>query len=260
MMGKPLDFIKRQRAASPSPVETVRVLLVEDNPEVVGVVRRMLGTYRRVNFVVESVASTEALRDELAKRAIRDELTGLYSKLYFVEALGNEARRVRRHGRALSCLMLDLDDFKLINEVHGHEVADAALKRIAALIQDAVRDEDVVARCGEDEFCVLLIETPLNSAMTVAERVRFELAAQPIVVGGQPLTVTASIGVCAVSRRHDHQPDTVFDRASAALRQAKAAGKNQVSAYLPSHEAAIAKLKAESLELDEEPGRNNRHR
>jgi diguanylate cyclase (GGDEF)-like protein len=209
------------------------VLLVEDDPETLRVVRQALEAYKRVKFLVESVASTEALREKLARLAMRDELTGLYSRAFLVESLAREARRVRRHGRDLSCLMVDLDDFRLVNEAHGHQTGDAALTQVAALIRDSVRDEDLVARYGEDEFCVLLVETSLNEAMTIAERVRFELAAQPVVVDGRPFPITASIGVCAVNRRHDHQPNTVFDRAAAALRQAKAAGKNRVIAHLP---------------------------
>ena len=209
------------------------MLLVEDDPETVRVVRQALEAYKRVKFVVELVASTKALREELARLAMRDELTGLYSRAFFVESLAREARRVRRHGRDLSCLMVDLDDFGLVNEAHGHQTGDAALTQVAALIRDSVRDEDLVARYGEDEFCVLLVETSLNEAMTIAERVRFELAAQPVVVDGRPFPITASIGACAVNRRHDHQPNTVFDRAAAALRQAKAAGKNRVFAHFP---------------------------
>jgi len=212
------------------------VLLVEDDPETVRVVRQALEAYKRVDFVVEAVASTEALREEMARLAMRDEVTGLFSKAFLVESLAREARRVRRHGRDLSCLMMDLDDFRLVNEAHGRQNGDAALRQVAALVRDSVRDEDLVARYGEDEFCVLLIETSLNAAMTIAERVRFELAAQPLMVDGRPFSITASIGVCAVNRRHDHQPNTVFDRAVAALREAKAGGKNRVCAHSPSAE------------------------
>jgi diguanylate cyclase (GGDEF)-like protein len=108
---------------------------------------------------------------------------------------------------------------------------------VASLIRDSVRKEDLVARYAEDEFCVLLIETPLNAAMTVAERIRFELTAQPVAADGQSFSITASIGVCAASRRDDHEPDTVLDRAAAALQEAKAAGKNRVSAHLSPEES-----------------------
>jgi diguanylate cyclase (GGDEF)-like protein len=231
-MGNPLSFMKK-RESKPSPSkEPVRVLLVEDDEENLDTVRQALDSYKRVSFIVEAVASTAELRTELARLAIRDELTGLYSRWFIVESLAAESRRVRRYGRDLSCVMVDVDDFRLINEAHGAEVGDEALKRVAALIGNSVRDEDIVARFGEDRFGILLLETPLNDAMTAAERIRFELASQPVVIGQRSLTITVSIGVCAIGpQQHDDSPDAVFDRAAEALRQAKDAGKNRVFAH-----------------------------
>lgn len=243
---------KRQTNRS-SPREPVRVLLVEDDPDTLTLVRDALEKYKRVQFVVEAVASSQELRDELARRAIRDELTGLYSKTFLVESLASELRRVRRNERDLSCLMLDLDDFNPINDAHGIQAGDAVLRHVAVLIRDSVRKEDVVARYADDEFCVLLIETPLNEAMTVAERVRFELASQPVVVDGHSLSVTASIGVCAVSGGHEHDPDALLDRAAAALREAKAAGKNRVSAHLTPEEADQRKEGFRPPDLGQQP-------
>ena len=112
-MRKPFRFITRRRPGSSSATEPVRVLLVEDDPETLRVVRQALDTYKHAKFVVESVASTEALREEMARLAMRDEITGLYSRSFLVESLAREARRIRRHGRDLSCLMVDLD-----SEIH----------------------------------------------------------------------------------------------------------------------------------------------
>ena len=246
MIGKPSTLIRKMRAGSSPRHEPTRVQLVEDNPKVLQAVWQALETYRRTNFVVEVVASMYELRDELANAAIRDKLTGLYSRLYLAEALEAEIRRVRRYERDLSCVVIDLDDFKPFHDVHGHEAGDAALRQTAALISNSVRDTDVVARCVDDglclndqlsldaDFCVLLTETPLNTAMTLADRLRFAIATQPVMVGGRPVSITASIGVSAVSRRDDLQPETVLGRANEALWEAKAAGKNRVSAHLPS--------------------------
>jgi diguanylate cyclase (GGDEF)-like protein len=223
-------LIGKRRRNQSSSAEPVRVLLVEDDPDTLDLVRDALDKYKRAKFVVEAVASSNELRDELARRAVRDELTGLYSRTFLIESLASELRRVWRNERDLSCLIVGLDDLKPINDSRGQDAGNAALLHVASLIRDSVRKEDLVARFTRDEFCVLLIETPLNAAITVAERIRFELAAQPVVLDGQSFSVTASIGVCAASGRDDHEPDTVLDRAAAALQEAKAAGKNRVSA------------------------------
>ncbi len=229
------------------------MLLVEDDPETLRLVCRALEAFKRVEFVVESVVSSEGLRDELARQALKDELTGLYSKSYFAEVLKNETCRVQRYERDLSCMMLDLDDFALIGEAHGHQTADAALKQIAASVRGSIREGDVAARYGQDEFCVLLAETPANLAGQVAERVRFEIAAQPLVVEGRPLYITASVGVCAASRQHHLQPDEILDRAAAALREAKATGKNRVCVYSPPSDAAQEEPGQRPVDLGQQP-------
>ena len=174
------------------------------------------------------------LRDELERVRITDELTGLYTRGFLAESLEMEISRARRYRRDISFLMLDLDDFKRINEAHGDKVGDSALKQISAAILNSVRSTDVGARYKEDEFCVLLTETPLEGARTAAERLRFAIAAHPVTIGAQSMPVTASIGVCAVDPRDDISADSVFSNAEAALKEAKLAGKNRVRLHLPS--------------------------
>ena len=225
---------RKLRAASSTETEPIRVRLVEDNAQVIQEVRQALKAYRRGKFVVEPVASSHELREHLARRALQDDLTGLYSKSYFVEALKNEAYRVKRYERDFSCMMLDLDDFALISGAHGQEAADAVLKQVAAVVQGSIRNGDIAARYGRDEFAVLLVETPATVANHVAERVRFEIAAQPVVVDGERQPITASIGMCAVNRQHHLEPDAILDRAAEALQEAKATGKNRVRVHPPS--------------------------
>lgn len=179
-------------------------------------------------------AEAKELRDELERVRIRDELTGLYTRGFLAESLEMEISRARRYRRDLSLLMLDIDDFKRINEAHGDEVGDSALKQISAAILNSVRSTDVGARYKEDEFCVLLTETPLEGARTAAERLRFAIAAHPVTIGARSMHVTASIGVCAINPQDGLGADSVFSDAEAALRDAKLAGKNRVSLYLPS--------------------------
>ncbi len=101
------------------------------------------------------------------------------------------------------------------------------------MVQGSIRDGDIVARYGSDEFAVLLVETPATVANHVAERIRFEIAAQPVVVDGERQPVTASIGMCAVNRQHHLEPDAILDHAAEALQEAKATGKNRVCVHPP---------------------------
>jgi diguanylate cyclase (GGDEF)-like protein len=216
------------RAAASTKKEPIRVRLVEDNVQVIQEVRQALEASKRGKFVVETVTSSHELREHLARRAFKDDLTGLYSKSYFVEALKNEANRVKRYERHFSCMMLDLDDFALISGAHGQEAADAVLKHVAAVVRGSIRAGDIVARYGRDEFAVLLVETSATVANQVAERVRFEIAAQAVVVDGERQPITASIGMCVVNRQHHLEPDAILARAAEALQEAKATGKNRV--------------------------------
>ena len=179
-------------------------------------------------------AEAKRLRDELERVRIRDELTGLYTRGFFAESLEIEIIRARRHGRDLSLLMLDIDDFKRINEAHGDEGGDSALKQISVAILNCVRSTDVGSRYEEDEFCVLLTETPLGGARTAAERIRFAIAAHPVTIGARSMPVTASVGVCAVNPQDGLGADSAFSDAEAALKKAKQAGKNRVFVDLPS--------------------------
>jgi len=179
-------------------------------------------------------AEAKRLRDELECVRITDELTGLYTRGFLAESLQTEISRARRYRRDISLLMLDLDDFKRINEAHGDEVGDSALKQISTAILNSVRSTDVGARYKEDEFCVLLTETPLEGARTAAERLRFAIAAHPVTIGTRSMPVTASIGVCAVNPRDGLSAESVFSDAAAALKEAKLAGKNRVCLHLPS--------------------------
>lgn len=222
---------KKLRAAASTKKEPIRVRIVEDNAQVIQEVRQALEACRRGKFVVETVSSSHELREHLARQALQDDLTGLYSKSYFVEALKNEAYRVKRYERDFSCMMLDLDDFALISGAHGQEAADAVLKQVAAVVQGSIRNGDIAARFGRDEFAVLLVETPATVAHHVAERIRFEIAAQPVVVDGERQFITASIGLCAVNRQHHLEPDAILARAAEALQEAKATGKNRVCVH-----------------------------
>jgi diguanylate cyclase (GGDEF)-like protein len=150
-------------------------------------------------------------------------LTRLPNRQAFEDQLTAELSRARRFRRPLSVLVLDCDGFKAINDHHGHAAGDAALRKVADTLRSSVREYDIVARYGGDEFVLVLPEADIADAETVAERLQATFAR---VVGKSYPGLTASLGV-AVFR--DSPPDAAecFERADAAMYRAKRAGKNQ---------------------------------
>jgi len=174
---------------------------------------------------------------ENERLAVIDALTDLYNRRYLADALRRECSRVGRYGNTLSCLMIDLDGFKAYNDVYGHLHGDAILRQVAALIAGSLRDCDIAARYGGDEFCVLVTETDAEGAELLAERLRASIAEQRVVVDGWVVTVTASIGVVTVDGRPAPYPEKLIEGADTALRRAKAAGKNRIHVAHRGHES-----------------------
>lgn len=170
-------------------------------------------------------------REEADRRAITDPLTGLYNRHYLAEMLEKECGRARRYGSPLSCLMVDLDGFKEINDKYGHLEGDSVLRQVGIAVANSVREIDTAARYGGDEFCILAPETGIDGAMQMGERLRFAIAAMEIVAGRSHITVTASVGVFSPSTMNQFRPTTLIEHADAALRKAKGTGKNRVCEY-----------------------------
>ncbi|MEJ2288558.1 MAG: GGDEF domain-containing protein [Deinococcales bacterium] len=161
--------------------------------------------------------------DELART---DTLTGLLNRRAMSELLDAEATRVARHGRPFSVLIADLDDFKGINDAHGHAAGDHALRCVAQRLLGAVRAQDQVARWGGEEFLLLLPETDLETGLQVAERLRAAVSEPPLQLDGVEIRSTATIGVAVFEQGH-----TVFDAirsADRALYTGKGLGKDRV--------------------------------
>ncbi|HYS21794.1 MAG TPA: GGDEF domain-containing protein [Gemmatimonadales bacterium] len=170
-------------------------------------------------FGFRHIRRTQTLLEDLA---IRDPLTLVYNARAFAERLGQELKRTRRYGRPLSVLYLDLDDFKRVNDSHGHQTGDAVLKLVADAIRRAVRQLDVVGRLGGDEFAVLMPETDGDLAAAAAARLAKELRDA---FKGTP-AVTASVGVVSCTRA-EAGVDEVLRQADQAMYQAKRKGKDQ---------------------------------
>jgi two-component system cell cycle response regulator len=160
--------------------------------------------------------------------ALTDELTGLYNRRYLVAHLDEVMARVGSDDAAAALLMFDIDHFKRVNDSWGHAAGDEVLRQIAVRALDSVRSVDLVARLGGEEFAVVMPETGLAVAATVAERLRLAIASEPFDwrAGGRRLRVTVSIGATTATIGDDR--DGLLKRADDALYQAKSAGRNRV--------------------------------
>jgi len=166
------------------------------------------------------------------RSAITDHLTGLFNRGHFDGCLVREINRCRRYGQAASLVMLDIDDFKAINDAHGHPAGDAVLKDVGRLLNQRVRDIDIAARFGGEEFAIILPETRRMSAFVVAERIRSEIERffKRRSINGKEVAVTVSGGISSFPDDADGARD-MLARADEALYRAKRAGRNLVSIY-----------------------------
>lgn len=160
--------------------------------------------------------------------ALRDGLTKVYNKRYFLEALTKEIRFARRHNATLCLCMIDIDHFKSINDTHGHIAGDDVLVQLAELAQRIVRTEDIFARYGGEEFAIIARGISLEQAGAMAERLRAGVATHMFLVGdGVQLDVTVSLGVASLDDSMD-EPSDLVEVADSALYAAKHAGRNRV--------------------------------
>jgi len=173
-----------------------------------------------------AMAGLQSLRRsqaQLARLVTQDQLTSVLNARAFVARLGQELDRNRRYPRPLALLYMDLDNFKVINDTHGHQTGDAVLRLVADSMRSSVRHADVVGRLGGDEFAVLMPETDAALADAAAKRL---IAGLRNVFRGTP-NVTASIGVVSCTAT-DANTDDLIRRADQAMYDAKKAGKDRV--------------------------------
>jgi len=165
-----------------------------------------------------------AMYERTERSAVSDGLTGLYNHAYFLQALRQEVLRSKRHGLKAALMLLDLDDFKRVNDERGHVEGDRVLMRAAAIVRDSVREIDVAARYGGEEFAVLLPDTSRLGAFVVAERIRRRIE-ERFARARTPVTVSGGI---AVFPDDAGAPADLIVQADAGLYGAKAAGKNRI--------------------------------
>jgi diguanylate cyclase (GGDEF)-like protein len=181
-------------------------------------------------FLLNSVRlelDLEQAHRELTVIANTDSLTGLHNRRHFLEHAEAEFVRTKRYGQLLSLLVMDIDDFKTVNDSYGHDVGDMTMLKVAQVLRQETRFFDLVARIGGDEFIVMLINTDEQQAVDIAERIRLAVENTPIFFDTQEFHVHLSVGI-ACFLPADASLDFMLKRADKALYQAKHEGSNRV--------------------------------
>ncbi len=178
----------------------------------------------RVAFPIERTR----LQQDLQRMAFTDALTGIYNHRYFREELRVMVDQSKRYGHPLSLIMIDVDEFKQVNDAHGHRAGDRALGMLAGLMERETRDADILARYGGEEFAVICPETPKDAAVALAKRLRDAVRREEFHLRDE-ITVRLSISEGIASFPEDGEsPETLIERADEALYQAKHAGRNSI--------------------------------
>lgn len=183
------------------------------------VVTLMEGRLRDIEF--------RSALDELSRLATRDELTGLLNRRALTQVLEQETARCTRFQNELSVLMIDIDHFKTVNDLHGHDVGDIVLAGVARVVQAGIRSIDFASRFGGEEFCVVLPNTSLGGAQKLAESLRRAVEAVIFRDSSEPFSVTVSIGVASLDAKRADS-NHMMKISDTALYQAKATGRNRV--------------------------------
>ncbi|WP_295449412.1 diguanylate cyclase [uncultured Thiodictyon sp.] len=174
------------------------------------------------------ITERKRLEHELQQQATTDELTGITNRRHFLSLADAELKRARRFNHPMTLAMIDLDHFKQINDRYGHPVGDQALLALTRTCRETIREVDIFARFGGDEFVLALTETAAHDGYLVVERIRHAMTARPVELLGVPVAITITAGLASLAS-DDNALDRLLARADRALYQAKAAGRNRVN-------------------------------
>jgi two-component system cell cycle response regulator len=183
---------------------------------------------RERDLLQESAEELRRRAEAASEMSMTDALTGLLNRYGLQRALQRELSEARRYTRPLSCLLLDIDFFKAINDTHGHAAGDAALMQAARVLTESVRGSDVVCRYGGEEFLVLAPETDARGAHSLAEKIRLSVSTRLFGDGERAFALTISVGVAEL--RPGESGNDMIARADLALYQAKQHGRDRVEA------------------------------
>jgi len=184
------------------------------------------------NELVSSAGEWAGANRRLTHVAMTDPLTQLSNRRHGMDTFSAEWAFARANNLPLACMMIDIDYFKSINDMHGHKAGDAVLIILAILLQTGARTEDLVFRFGGEEFCVICPGVSLETANEIAERIRRNVESQPFQLGKMDIELTVSIGVAMMLPKHTNEEDLIHD-ADAALYCAKNGGRNRVESGVP---------------------------
>ena len=186
----------------------------------------VLNARRQVAFAEQRIEQLKAELELVNKLVHEDQLTGALNRRGLNDAVTREAARAERNGTPLCIVLIDTDNFKKINDSHGHQLGDIVLVHLVAIIKETIRAHDLIGRYGGDEFIVLLPDSRLEEATAVMNRLKRGLADRPISWGNQQLLVTFSAGVAM--RLPGETEAALINRADQALYEAKRVGKDRV--------------------------------
>ncbi len=181
---------------------------------------------------VDSLGKVMKYKNNLKTIAITDELTGLYNRKYLHSRLDAEISRAKRYNTSLSCVLIDIDFFKTVNDMYGYDWGDVLLKKIAQMLEVLIRKEDILTRYGDEEFILVLPNTSEEQAFIFAERFRRDIEKMEFIPASEeerhPITISGGISAYPFLENVEENSNTIIRYAEHALYSAKKRGKNQI--------------------------------
>lgn len=180
----------------------------------------------------KTLLKLKELKETLQVVSTTDELTGLHNRKYLHERLEAEISRAKRHKSKLSCLLFDIDFFKVVNDMYGYDWGDVLLKSLAEKLKSLIRKEDILTRYGDEEFLLVLPNTPEENAFLFAERFRRDIEKMEFIPAGEeerhPITISGGISTYPCFENVEEDSNTIVRYAEHALYNAKKRGKNKI--------------------------------
>lgn len=187
---------------------------------------------RELDIRVKNLIKIKEIKESINLVSTTDELTGLFNRKYLHQRLEAELSRSKRYNISISCLLLDIDNFKVINDMYGYDTGDILLKKLAEIMTNHVRKEDVLTRYGDEEFIILLPNTDEEHAFLFAERLRRDISKMEFIPEGEeephPISVSGGVSSYPFLANVDEDANTLIRYAEHALYNAKRRGKNKI--------------------------------
>lgn len=205
------------------------ILLADKTPSMEPIRREVVTALSIIAHTVGRAINNSKLYRKTLNEAIRDSLTGIHNRRYFTDRLMDEIDRAQRYDDPVSLILCDIDNFKIINDTHGHPAGDRILVHLSEILSQKRRKSDIVARYGGEEFALILLNTPKDEAIQIAEKIRADIEAELFEIDHRPIQITVSFGVASFHEDAATYADLV-QSADRALYVAKTTGKNRVIA------------------------------